>query len=107
MVKGKLESSGDAVKLHVDEVTDLAKAAVKLTKTIGILVDIEKHDKDLIDSMKNIFDSNSGNIPIIIYVKTNGSSKRFMIDNKVKLSETFLNEIQNLLGEDSIAYQSF
>jgi DNA polymerase-3 subunit alpha len=107
MVKGKLESSGDAVKLHVDDVTDLSKAAVKLTKTIGILVDIEKHDKDLINSMKDIFDSNSGNIPIVIYVKTNGSSKRFMIDNKVNLSETFLSEIQNLLGEDSIAYQSF
>jgi DNA polymerase-3 subunit alpha len=106
MVFGKLESSGDAVKLHVDEVVDLAKAAAKLTKSIGILIDIEKHDQKIISEIKTIFESNDGNIPIIIYVKTNGRSKRFLIDNKVSLSDQFKNDIQNLLGEDTIAYQS-
>jgi DNA polymerase-3 subunit alpha len=106
MVLGKLESSGDAVKLHVDEIIDLSEAAAKLTKTVGILVDIEKHDVKAINRIKNIFESNNGNIPVIIYVKTNGHSKRFLIDYKVKLTQGFQTEIQNLLGDDAIAYQS-
>lgn len=106
MVMGKLESSGDEIKLQVDEVIDLSKAAEKLTKSIGILIDIEKHDPSTILQLKSIFDSYSGNIPVIVYVRTNGTSKRYIINSKIKLSEDFLNSIQTLLGEESIAYQT-
>ncbi len=106
MVMGRLESSGDAVKLHAEEVIDLSKAAEKLTKSIGILVDIEKHDESTVIEIKSIFEKNSGNIPVIIYLRTNGTAKRFIVDYKIKLTDTFLNSIQSLLGEDSIAYQT-
>lgn len=106
MVMGKLESSGDEIKLQVDEVIDLSKAAEKLTKSIGILIDIEKHDPSTILQLKSIFDSYSGNIPVIVYVRTNGTSKRYIINSKIKLSEDFLNSIQSLLGEEAIAYQT-
>jgi DNA polymerase-3 subunit alpha len=106
MVLGKLESSGDAVKLHVEEVIDLAKAAEKFTKSIGLLVEIEKHSEQTILDLKNIFENNSGNIPVIIYLKKNGASKRFLVDYKINLSEKFIVELQKLLGEDSIAYQT-
>ncbi|MCB0729833.1 MAG: DNA polymerase III subunit alpha, partial [Ignavibacteriae bacterium] len=106
MVLGKLESSGDAVKLHAEEVIDLSKAAEKLTKGIGILIDIEKHDESTITEIKQVFEKNSGNIPIVIYLRTNGTSKRFIINYKVKLNNELLEDIKKILGEDSIAYQT-
>jgi len=106
MVIGKLESSGDAVKLHAEEVIDLSKAAQKLTKNIGILIDIEKHNKETINQIKSIFENEEGDIPVILYVKTNGKSKRYLIDKKIKISNKFVMNIHKLLGEDSIAYQT-
>ncbi|MCW8849629.1 MAG: OB-fold nucleic acid binding domain-containing protein, partial [Melioribacteraceae bacterium] len=106
MVMGKLESSGDAVKLHAEEVIDLSKAAETLTKSIGLLVDYEKHDEATITAMKEIFLKHDGNIPVIVYIKINGSAKRFIIDYKIKLSDELVSELQKLLGEESIAYQT-
>ncbi len=106
MVFGKLESSGDAVKLHADDAIALSDAAAKLTKSIGILLDIEKHAPSTITLVKQIFEKYSGNIPVIMYVRTNVSSKRFIVDYKVSLSDVFVKEIQNLFGDDSIAYQT-
>jgi DNA polymerase-3 subunit alpha len=106
MVMGKLESSGDAIKLHVDEVIDLAKAAEKLTKSIGILIDIDKHTDETVSELKKIFEANDGNIPVIVYIRTNGTSKRFIVDHKIKLTDAFIASVQNLLGDESIAYQT-
>ena len=106
MVMGKLESSGDAVKLHAEEVIDLSKAAETLTKSIGLLVDIENHNEQTISEMREIFLKHEGNLPVITYIRINGSAKRFIIDNKIKLSAEFISEIQNLLGDESIAYQT-
>ena len=106
MVMGKLESSGDAVKLHAEEVIDLSKAAEALTKSIGILVDIEKHTENTISKIKKVFTENEGNIPVIIYIKTNGTAKRFIIDYKIKLSDKFIASIQEICGEEAIAYQT-
>lgn len=106
MVMGKLESSGDAVKLHAEEVIELSKAAETLTKSIGVLVDIEKHSEQTIFDIKKIFTEHEGNIPVIIYVKTNGTAKRFIIDYKIRLSEKFIANIQEILGDEAIAYQT-
>jgi DNA polymerase III subunit alpha len=106
MVMGKLESSGDAIKLHAEEVIDLSKVADKLTKSIGLLMDLEKHTDETISELKMILEANDGDVPVIIYVRTNGTSKRFIINYKIKLSDKFLQDIQNLLGEESIAYQT-
>ncbi len=106
MVMGKLESCGDAVKLHAEEVIDLSKAAETLTKSIGLLVDYEKHNETTIAELQGIFLKHEGNIPVIVYIKINGSAKRFIIDYKIKLSDEFVSEIQKLLGDESIAYQT-
>jgi hypothetical protein len=67
---------------------------------------IEKHSEETVKSVKSILERHSGNIPVLIYVRTNGKSKRFIIDYKIKISEKFLGEVQNLLGEESLAYQT-
>jgi hypothetical protein len=56
--------------------------------------------------MQEIFLKHDGNIPVIVYIKINGSAKRFIIDYKIKLSDEFVSELQKLLGDESIAYQT-
>lgn len=107
MVMGKLESSGDAVKLHAEDVISLDEAAAKLTKHLGILINAEKHSAQIIDKLKILFEKYTGNIPVIIFLKDDGNSKKFMLDYKVKIENNFIDEIKNILGEDCIAYQTF
>lgn len=106
MVMGKLESSGDAIKLHAEDVLDLSKAAQKLTKSVAILLDIENHNDKTIQQLKNLFEANPGNITVVLYLRTNGSSKRFILDYKISISHSLVEDIKNLLGDESIAFQT-
>ncbi len=106
MVLGKLESNGDSIKLHAEDAISLSEVAGKFTKSLGILLDLEKHTPDTVMQIKSVFEKYSGNIPVIIYVKTNGSSKRFIVNDKVKINDGLILSLQDLLGEESIAYQT-
>ncbi|MCB9247200.1 MAG: DNA polymerase III subunit alpha [Ignavibacteriales bacterium] len=106
MVMGKLESSGDSVKLHAEDVIALSEVAGKFTKSLGILMDVEKHTPETVLKIKTIFEKYSGTVPVVIYVRTNGSSKRYIIDNKISITDHLILGLQNLLGEDAIAYQT-
>jgi DNA polymerase III subunit alpha len=106
MVIGKLESSGDAVKLHADEVIALNEVAGKFTKSLGILMDLDKHSEQTVLEVKLIFEKYSGKIPVLIYVKTNGSSKRYLVENRVNINELLINDLQKILGEDAVAFQT-
>lgn len=104
LLKGKLESSGDAIKLHVDEVISLDHAKNKLTKRVGIILDSSLHDEYVVNMMKLIMEENEGNIPVLVCVKDNGSQREFAIDYKVNLSDSFVESIKKLLGDDSLLF---
>jgi len=104
LIKGKLESSGDAIKLHVDEAISLDAVKSKLTKRIGIILDSSLHDEYVINLIKMLMEENEGKIPVLICVKDNGSIREFAIDNKVNLTETFIESIKKLLGDESLIY---
>jgi DNA polymerase-3 subunit alpha len=104
LIKGKLESSGDAIKLHVDEAISLDAVKSKLTKRIGIILDSSLHDEFVINLIKMLMEENEGKIPVLICVKDNGTIREFAIDNKVNLTETFIESIKKLLGDESLIY---
>jgi len=104
LLKGKLESSGDAIKLHVDEAISLDHAKNKLTKRVGIILDSSLHDEYVVNLMKLIMEENEGNIPVLVCVKDNGSQREFAIDYKVNLSDSFVESIKKLLGDDSLLF---
>jgi DNA polymerase III subunit alpha len=56
MVIGKLESSGDAVKLHAEEAIALNEVSGKFTKSLGILMDFNKHNEKTVQEIKSIFE---------------------------------------------------
>ncbi len=104
LVTGKLESSGDAVKLHVDEAMPLDEARKKLTKRIGILVDSAIHNAEMISQIKKMFEENEGSLPVLVGLKEEGITREFFINSKISLNPDFIAKLQKLLGEESVVY---
>lgn len=104
LVKGKLESSGDAIKLHVDEAYPLSDVKNKFTKRLGIILDSSLHSPEQIDSIQKLMETFEGNIPVLICVKENGNVREFTIDYRVKLTDEFIERIKEIVGEENILY---
>jgi DNA polymerase-3 subunit alpha len=104
MVKGKLESSGDTVKLHVDEAISLNDVRSKFTKRIGIILDSVIHDEAKIPELKTLIENHEGNVPLLLCVKDNISLREFAVDYRVNLSDEFIENVKNLLGIEAVVY---
>ncbi|MDZ7765259.1 MAG: DNA polymerase III subunit alpha [Melioribacteraceae bacterium] len=104
LVRGTLESSGDAVKLHAEEVFPLEEVKQKLTKEVAFIIDSDEHDEKTIEELRKIFDQHQGNVQTYIRVNENGSFRNFYLDYKVELTEAFLDKVGELLGIENIQY---
>ncbi|MCF8241122.1 MAG: DNA polymerase III subunit alpha [Melioribacteraceae bacterium] len=104
LVNGRLESSGDAIKLHAEEVIPLDEVHEKLTKELYIVLDIETHTPEHIKEIKKILESNSGKSTTYLCVRGNGTSRDFYIEYKSKVTQKLIDELTELLGEDSVNF---
>jgi DNA polymerase III subunit alpha len=104
LVIGKPESSGDSIKLQIENVISLDKVNEDLTKSIKLILDSDKYKEELITNLKNIFEKYSGTIPVVLQVNTNGSLQRsfFIKQYRVKISEQLIKSIVELIGEENI-----
>ncbi|MCL5031562.1 MAG: DNA polymerase III subunit alpha [Bacteroidetes bacterium] len=102
---GKTESSGDAIKLHIDDVFPLEEAREKFLQSVKIIFDQDKNYIDKISSLKNILVRHKGNAPLYIHLETKSSKPRlfFLKDYRIKLTNEFISEVTELIGEDSIS----
>ena len=103
-VKGKVESSGDAIKLHVEESYPLEEVRLKMTKKLLLYTDNKKHDNETISKIKNILEEYSGDIPVYLSVKMNNQKRDFYLDRKIKLSNEAINKLIQILGESGIKF---
>ncbi len=103
---GKPESSGDAIKLHIEEVLPLEEAVEKLAQSVKIIIDSDHYTTDTILSIKNILIKFAGQTPVYIHVVQNGYKPRiFFLNNyKVKITDDFVNELTNLVGTECIFF---
>ncbi len=106
LIIGKTESSGDAVKLHIDKVIPLQETKSELTESIKINIDKKRHPVEKISELKDILDHNEGGTPLYIDLLNNGSKPaRFTIkDKRVKISDQLIDDITRCLGDDCITY---
>jgi DNA polymerase-3 subunit alpha len=104
LVNGTLESSGDAIKLHADEVMPLEEAKFNLTKKLIIYADPEKHDSDSIVKLKSLLENYSGQIPVYLCYSDNGSYRNFFLDYKVKITPELIADLEAVLGDKCIRY---
>lgn len=103
-VTGNIESSGDAVKLHVHKLLPLDIASDELAQSLKIFVDKEKVLPDKLAMLKPLFDANEGKIPIYIQTSANGDKVSLyeLKNHRVNLSRNLLNSLKELLGENSL-----
>ena len=106
-VKGTLESSGDAIKLHVDEAMSLDDARKKLTKRLAIMIDPSIHDDKIIKELKTLLEDHDGNMPVFVCVKEKGSTRDFYISYKAELSDELIISLFSMLGEDSVQFLAY
>lgn len=103
-INGKSESSGDAIKIHIEEVVPLVEARGKFAQSVKINIDKQKNTPENLVELKNILSKNKGNVPLYLHLANNGSKERlfFLKDFKVQLTDEFLKSVTNLFGENSI-----
>ena len=104
MVKGRVESSGDAIKLHVEESYPLEEVREKFTTKLLLLTDEKKHDSETIQKIKVILDEHMGDTPVYLSVRMNGGKRDFYLDQKIKLETEAIKKLTNLLGENGLRY---
>jgi len=104
-IVGRPESSGDAIKLHIEDAFPLEEAREKFIQSIKIIFNKDKFPIEKISELKNILKLYKGNIPLYLHIEGEGTSPRlfFLRDFLINPSNEFLNSVANLLGEDSIS----
>ena len=102
-VIGNLESSGDAVKMHVNKLLPIDVARNELAGGIRINIVKEKVPSETLHELQSILENNSGKIPVFIQLFSNGSrSSVYALKNhRVDLSTELFNKLNELFGEDS------
>lgn len=106
LITGRLESSGDTVKLHADEVIPLEEVKQKLTKQVAFILNNEEHDNKTVEALRLILEEHNGQMQAYARVKENGGFRNFYLDYKVSLNDEFLSKVISLLGEENIQYIS-
>ncbi|MEI7811376.1 MAG: DNA polymerase III subunit alpha [Ignavibacteria bacterium] len=102
---GKPESSGDTIKLQIENAMSMDEARRDLTKSLKVVIDIENFSEpEIIIKLKEILEKYSGNIPVILHVQNNGSKVRLFHLKKVRIRicEELVKEMQMLLGDESV-----
>lgn len=106
IVRGKLESTGDSIKIHVDDAFPLKEARDKLTKKVLLNINSEIHDEETIAKIKFILSTYAGTIPVYMRVQINGLKRDFYLNKKVAISDNSISAIVSILGENGITYLS-
>lgn len=101
---GKPESSGDAIKLHIDKVFPLSEARNEMTDSIRIVIDKTKNKVECITELKKVFESNPGKLPVYLKVGNNGSKGTLFEVGafRVNATDIFINSVIKILGDESI-----
>lgn len=106
LVKAKLESSGDEVKLHVDEAMPLSEAKYKLTKKLIFYLHSDTHKAESIEELKNILSKYEGSMPVFVRIIDEGKKRDFHTDFRIELNDNLIKEVKDLLGKDAIRYST-
>ncbi|OGU75150.1 MAG: DNA polymerase III subunit alpha [Ignavibacteria bacterium RBG_16_34_14] len=103
-IVGRPESSGDAIKIHIEKVMPIEEARETYTESIKILLNKEKLSPEKISVLKKILEKHKGNVPVFISLADNGSNPRkfSLRELRVNVSNEFITDMQQTLGEDSL-----
>lgn len=106
IVKGRPESSGDAIKLHIDEAYNLSEAKNIYADKLVIYVDEQFHNEEVIKNLKPILASHQGEKRTFLCVLNNGVMKeKFLLDRyKTDLSDELIGKLTKLIGTENFRF---
>ncbi|GAB4291630.1 MAG: DNA polymerase III subunit alpha [Ignavibacteriaceae bacterium] len=103
LINGRLESSGDSVKLHVENLIPIEQARNEICESVSIIIDRKSTPPECIDKLNNIISENEGRIPLFIHLAENGSNERlFELPKRISLNDDFIGEVCKLLGNEAL-----
>jgi DNA polymerase-3 subunit alpha len=104
---GNIESSGDAIKIHITKIIPINKAWDQLLESIRININEEIISPNKLLELKNTLLQHRGNIPVYIELSKNGSRvELYSIENyRVKVDKDFIIKIEQLFGENSLTFK--
>jgi len=107
-ILGKPESSGDTIKLHIDEVMPIKSARERFATSLSIYCEKEKFTEEKLFELKNILSRFKGNYPVYLHLYNNGDKRRdFTLPQyTVNLEDELFDSIISSLGDDSVALNS-
>ncbi len=105
-IVGRPESSGDAIKLHIEEVMPLEESRERFAESVKIIINKEKNTTEQLQKLKEILPKHKGKLPLYLHLENNGNPARlfFLNDFRVNASKEFTDAITSLMGEDSIVF---
>jgi DNA polymerase-3 subunit alpha len=108
MVSGKGETSGDALKILVNEVIPMEKVREKYTKSISVTVNVDQVDEGTVLELRKIMERHRGKCPCYFNVVGGGLSKNSVYWTRrlpVEPSSQFLSSVKQLLGPSAVRLQ--
>src|ERR1039457_5545512 len=70
-IVGDTESSGDAIKLHINEVIPLKDAKEKFTESVKLFFEKTRNKPETISAIKEILTKHKGKIPVYLHFFNN------------------------------------
>ena len=107
-IVGRPESSGDAIKIHIEKLIPIEEVRDAYTESIKIYLDKKRHSTQKVTELKKILSKYKGNIPVFISLINNGSRGRnfSLRELRVNVTNDFISELSGSLGEDSLILYS-
>ncbi len=104
LVKGRVESSGDSIKLHAEEAISLDEAKSRLTKKLCVEFYSGKNSEEDVRQLRELLEQYPGNTPVVIVVRNNGSRRNFYTDYKIDMQPEIISKLNDRIGEENIVY---
>jgi DNA polymerase-3 subunit alpha len=107
-ILGRPESSGDTIKLHIEEVMSINSARERFTTSLSIYCEKEKFTEEKVFELKEILNGFKGNYPVYLHIYNNGDKRRdFSLSRfSVSLEDELFASIYRSLGDDSVVLNS-
>ncbi|MFO7444840.1 MAG: OB-fold nucleic acid binding domain-containing protein, partial [Ignavibacteriaceae bacterium] len=105
-IVGRPESSGDAIKLHIEKVISPEEARASFTESVKIIVDKEKNTLEHLSNLNKVLEKHKGNTPFFIQLGNNGSRPRaFQFkERRLKLSDELIKDVISVMGEEAVLF---
>ena len=103
-IVGTIESSGDAVKIHIDNLIPIDVAREQLTQSLKININKETVPVENLNLLKTLLKKFEGRTPVYLTLTSNNSKINiYSLDSyRVKTNSELLKSLTELFGEESI-----